>query len=172
MSPKIPATPRCAAHSCSRIELASSPRIVWVWIAWLNAFCAMALGGVALPLLVRVVICVAAAAASAASIRSMILLRAPRGVRSLQWSPQAGLQMTQGSSGPPVPVELAVGSFRFGTGVLVLWLKTPAGLHGVFIDGYRQEPGAFRGLCRRLEWQPRSASGRPQRPTDTIGPKV
>ena len=172
MCPKIPATPRCAARSCRRIDLAPSTRVVWVWIAWLIAFGAMVLCGVALPLLLRVVICAAAAAASAASIRATILLRAPRGVRSLQWSRQGELQITQDLTGPPVPVELAVGSFRFGAGVLVLWLKTPTGLRGVFIDGYRQEPRAFRGLCRRLEWQPRSTWGRPRRPTDTIGAKV
>jgi hypothetical protein len=132
----------------------------------------MILFGVELPLLVRIAICVALATASAASVRSTVLLRGPQGVHSLEWSRDGELRAAQGPGRVFVPVTLGGGSFRFGTGLLVLWLNTPSGTHGIFIAGFVQDPRAFRGLCRRLQWPASSASGRPPPSAVTIGPKV
>jgi hypothetical protein len=66
---------------------------------------------------------------------------------------------------------LAAGSFRLG-GLVVLRLRTPAGMRAVLIDGERQPISDFRRLCRRLNRMSTVRSARSREPADTIPPKV
>lgn len=117
---------------------------------WVTMVDVMILAAVALPLPARIALCVAIATACLCTIRSVILLRGPRAVRSLRWS-AAGIRAVIGPETREIPAEIVAGSFRFGRQVLALRLRTCDGMRAVIIDGGRQEVQAFRRLCRHLE---------------------
>jgi uncharacterized membrane protein YtjA (UPF0391 family) len=171
MFPMIPATPRSAGQCC-RLEIAPSRRGAAAWIAWLILLCAVVLFAVALPLLVRGVVCVACATSILLGIRSFILLRGANAIRALEWS-EAGLIAYVGSARAATSASVADSTFRLGVWLLVLRLNTPEGLRSVLVDGSAQEDGAaFRRLCRWLAWHSRPCSGLSSASTDTIRPKV
>jgi hypothetical protein len=115
----------------------------------------MILAAVDLPLPVRLATCVAIATPGMAAIRRVFLLRGPRSVRALSWSDRvSALEVRLGPDAQAVPASLGRGSFRLGRSYLFLWLQAGSRSIAVFIDGNRQEVGAFRGLCRRLRWPP------------------
>jgi hypothetical protein len=123
---------------------------------WLFLLCGLILAGVALPLLARIAICVAIATPGIGVIQRVFLLRGPGSVRALTWNGASpGLQLRLGSGTAGIPASLAQGSFRLGHACLLLRLRTPTRVRVVFVDGNRQETGAFRGLCRLLRWPPR-----------------
>jgi len=123
--------------------------------AWLVILCGVTLAMVALPLLARIVICIAVATPGIAAIRRVFLLRGRLGVRALAWSDRnQGFRVLLGAADNTCPAQLSGGSFRLGSLYLVLRLKTCDRFVTVFIDGNRQEIHAFRGLCRRLRWPP------------------
>lgn len=116
----------------------------------------MILRGVDLPLLARIVICVAIATPGIVAIRRVFLLSGRSSVRALAWSShQPQLRVWLAAGGPDAPATLCRGSFRLGASCLLLWLRTRHRAHAVFIEGNRQEVHAFRGLCRWLRWPPR-----------------
>ena len=146
--------PPSAAPSCNRIELQPSVRGAGLAGGWLAAVCLVILAAVALPLAARVGICLAIATPALAAIRSSLLLRGRAAAGMLAWSAQdwrAGFGRPQTER----PVTIHRGSFRLGNVVMVLWLAACDGIHVVCIDVDRQDPGAFRALCRRLGWPPR-----------------
>jgi hypothetical protein len=112
--------------------------------------CLVLLVAVALPLPARIGLCVAIATPGLMAIRGGFLLKGRKAVHSLDWSGdwRAGI----GCSPTETPVTLRGGSFRVGRAFLLLWLQSRDGIHGVLIDGGRQEARAFRRLCRRLQW--------------------
>ena len=169
MSPKIPATRRCAAP-CRRIDLVASPRLAVAWLLWLAAACAVVLFAVALPLPARIAICLALAAVNLRSVDVCVLLRGRKSVRAISWE-QGEFTVLLGATGTPVPALLASGSFRLGW-LVVLRLQTSAGPRAVLIDGARQEISAFRLLCRRLKGAKTAVPGAPGSATVTIGPEV
>ena len=117
---------------------------------WLALVCGVLLGTVALALPVRVGLCIAIATPAMAAIRRCILLAGRRAVRTLDWS--AGWRARIGPGATETRVTLHLGSFRVGRAFLLLWLRSCDGIHGVFIDAGRQDPVAFRRLCRQLHW--------------------
>ena len=169
MSPKTPATRRCAAP-CRRIDLVASPRLAAAWLIWLGAGCAVVLFAVALPLLARIAICFALVAANVRSVAVCVLLRGRKSVRAIDWE-QVEFTVQLGATPAPVPALLASGSFRLGW-LIVLRLQTSGGMRSVLIDGARQEISAFRLLCRRLKAAKTAVPGVPGSATVTIGPKV
>jgi hypothetical protein len=150
MSRPIPVTRRCAAPSCSRIDLKPSRRAAILGIGWLAALSWSILAAVDLPLPARIAICVCAATAGLATIQSVFLLRGSRAVRSLQWNDKGQINAVLGERKNEYPVTVRPGSFRLGRQGLLLWLETGHGSFAVFIDAREQEPRAFRGLCRLL----------------------
>ena len=174
MSPKTPVTPRSAAR-CSRLEIAVSRRVAAGWILWSCAVCAAVWFATALPWAVRGAICLIIMGVNALGIRTCVLLEGSRAVRVIEWLAQDAFTVLPGAASGPHPARLAAGSFRLG-GLLVLRLRTPAGMRAVLIDGRAQEIRAFRGLCRSLSRVSRGSS--PAVPgvragrADTIRPKV
>lgn len=150
MSRTIPATRPCVAPCCSRIDLVPSVRAAALASTWLCLACAVLILAVALPLPARIGLCIAIATPGMAAIRGCLLLKGRRAVRTLDWS--AGWRAGIGPGRTETPVTLRTGSFRVGRAFLLLWLQSRDGIHGVFIDGGRQEPQAFRRLCRQLRW--------------------
>ncbi len=157
MSPTIPATRHSVAPSgapsdlppsCSRIELQPSVRAAAVAGGWLLLICAAVLASVALPLLMRIGICLAIATPVVAAVRTSVLLRGERAVRGLQWSGR--WHACVGPDRIRTPVTLRPGSFRVGRAFLLLWLESRDGIHALFIDVGRQDPPAIRRLCREL----------------------
>jgi hypothetical protein len=118
--------------------------------SWLVLVCAMLVGGVALPLPARIVLCVAIATPGVAAIRGCLLLEGRKAVHSLEWS--HGWRAGIGPGRIETAVTLRAGSFRVGQAFLLLWLRSCDGIHAVFIDAARQEPRAVRRLCRQLAW--------------------
>jgi hypothetical protein len=130
------------------------------------------LWGVAVPLPVRIAICIGAATFGVAGIRRYFLFEGKNAVRALAWGPDAALIATLGSRRLAVPVELAPGSFRLGRLGLFLWLRGCDGKYAVFIDVGIQEICAIRRLSRRLAWAPGRDRAVQGGQADTIGPKV
>jgi hypothetical protein len=170
MSPKIPATRLCAAP-CKRIDFVASPRCAVLWAGWVLAVCAVVAFAVAAPWPARLILCVVLVAANVRAILPCVLLRGERAVPALEWQEQGGFTALLGESRSRHPAELASGSFRFG-GLLLLRLRTPAGMRAVLIDGERQSISHFRRLCRQLNGVRTARSGRSREPADTIRPKV
>jgi hypothetical protein len=151
MSRTIPSTRPCVAPSCSsRIELAPSRRAAALAASWLIVVCAVLIGAVALPLPARIGLCLAMATPAAVAIRRCLLLRGRRAVHILEW--RGGWRAWIGPGRIETPVTVLGGSFRIGRVFLLLWLRGRDGIHGVVIDTGRQEPRAFRRLCRQLQW--------------------
>ena len=121
---------------------------------WLVAVCAVLLTAVDLPLPARIGICFAIATPALVAIRANLLLRGRSAVGALRWSAQ-GWHACFGPARTERPVTIRSGSFRLGCVLVVLWLESCDGIHAVCIDANRQDPGAFRRLCRRLAWNPR-----------------
>jgi hypothetical protein len=170
MSRPIPATRLCAAP-CSRIDLRPSRRAAALWLAWLAAACAVILFGVALPWLVRIGLCGALAIPGLLCVRSFVLLEGMRAVRAIDWS-DGEFTIRLGSELTPRSAKVGAGSFRFGLHVWILRFETAHGPCPVLIAAGDQDARAFRRLCRCLNAELRSASGRSHRPTVTIRPKV
>jgi len=126
----------------------------------------------AMPLLVRIAICVACATGILTGLWELILLRGPRAIRALTWSEAGEFTAYVGSDRRATPATLAVGSCRLGLSVLLLWFRTPTGAAAVLIDGAVQDCASFRRLCGRLAAHSRGGSGLSSASTDTIGPKV
>ena len=146
----IPGTRPSAAPCSTRIDLTPSVRAATLAGAWLVLVCGVLLGAVALPLPARIGLCVAIATPGLAAIRRCLLLRGARAVHSLDWG--RGWHAGIGPGGTETPVTLLAGSFRVGRAFLLLWLRSRDGIHAVYIDAGRQEPRAFRRLCRQLQW--------------------
>jgi hypothetical protein len=142
------------------------------WIIWLLTLCAALLFGVALPLYVRIALCVAAATSTLAGIRSLVLLRGAGAVRALEWSEAGEFTAYVGSDCAALPASVTRGSFRSGAGLLVLRLATPKGIRAVLIDGTVQDTAVFRRLCRHLAVHSHRGLGPPTPSTVTIRPKV
>ena len=117
---------------------------------WLFVVCAVLLGTVALPLPARIALCIAIATPGLVAIRRCMLLKGRKAVHTLDWS--HGWRAAVGPDRTEMPVTLRPGSFRAGQAFLLLWLQSRDGIHAVLIDGGRQEPVAFRRLCRQLRW--------------------
>jgi hypothetical protein len=118
--------------------------------AWLIVVCAVVVGAVALPLPARIGLCVAIATSGLAAIRGCLLLQGRKAVHTLDWS--HGWRAGIGPGRSETSVTLHTGSFRVGRTFLLLWLQSRDGIHGVLIDGGRQDSRAFRRLCRQLRW--------------------
>lgn len=159
MYPKIPSAPRSAAQCSNRIEINPSWRAAALWFAWLVALCAALFFGVALPLALRIVICLGLTGICLAVVRTCMLLRGPAAVRRLEWLQAEGEEgIFTAWLGPALmasPARLAKGSFRLGNRILVLRLATEFGVRFVLIDSSVQEPAPFRRLCRYLKTRPR-----------------
>jgi hypothetical protein len=168
MSRAIPARRRCAAPFSNRIELQPSVRAAALATAWLCAIGGVLLVSLDLPLLARIAICICAATMSIATIHSVFLLGGPNAIRALQWSEAGQLFAQFGPEQRESTVVLAPGSFRWGRKWLLLWLKSCDGVHGVFIDGEKQDRQAFRRLCRRLETLRNTSPDGP--PNDPVPP--
>lgn len=136
--------------SVSRIEIVPSRRAAAWAGGWLALVCGVLVAAVALPLPVRVGLCIAIATPGLAAIRGCMLLAGRRAVRMLDWS--AGWRARIGPGTTETSVTLQVGSFRVGQAFLLLWLRSCDGIHGVFIDAGGQDPVTFRRLCRQLHW--------------------
>jgi hypothetical protein len=112
------------------------------------------LGGVSLPLIARFALGLILLAVNLPALRTGVLLHGSRAVRALEWSEEGSFSLRSGlrsgSGARLVPARLLPSSFRLGIAFLVLWFSTPAGLRVVLIDGARQDPVAFRRLCRHL----------------------
>jgi hypothetical protein len=164
MSQKIRATPRSAGFSSSRIEILPSRRAAIAWLAWLALVNAMLLFAVALPLPVRIAVCVLVTAEGARALRSFVLLLGARGVRAIGWD-GSGLTLEVGTARRPMSASIAHGSFRVGRQWLALTFETPAGALQVLVDGRYQDARAFRRLCREFSRGLKGSSGRDSRPS-------
>jgi hypothetical protein len=102
-----------------------------------------------LPWPLRGAISLAILAFNAVSIRGCALLLGSKAVRALEWSTKNEFTVQLASFDEPRPASLAAGSFRLRS-LLVLRLRTPAGMRAVLIDGKRQDIRAFRALCQTL----------------------
>lgn len=142
---------------------------------WVCSICAVVWFAVDLPWLVRGALGLATTVSNACSICRCVLLLGSRAVRALEWQEQGEFTVLLGGERAAHPAALAAGSFRLG-GLLALRFKVPGGMRAVLIDGNRQEPRAFRRLCRRLGdargGAKRAVPGVPRSRTDTIRPKV
>jgi hypothetical protein len=156
MFPTIPSARHSAGRSCRQIELVPSKRAVVLAIAWLAAVAVAVLGGVALPLPARIVVCALILASGLAGIRSGFLLRGRRAVDRIRWDTH-GFFVRRRCDGIELPAVLASGSFRLGQLGLFLWFSTAEGRHGVFIDAGRHDFDELRHLCARLSRRPRPA---------------
>jgi hypothetical protein len=167
MSPKTRATPRSACPSSVRIDLIPSPRAAALAYAWLALVCGVMMTA-ALPLGVRGAACIVVATLYAGAVRRFIGLKGRNAVRALCLRRDGVLVVRLGAQTSLHPATLAPGSFRLGSSVLVLRLRTAAGLRSVLVDGAIHQAATFRALCRRLEWQMGGGPGRRRTPTDTI----
>jgi len=147
-------------------------RVAALAAAWLAAFCAAMLLGVALPLPARIGLCLGAATFGLTGIRSCFLLAGNRSVRALAWGTRRGLGAFIGPRRIEVAVSVAGGSFRLGRLGLLLWFEACDGIHTVFIDAGKQEICAIRRLCRRLEWAPEAVQAGESGKLLPSGPKV
>jgi len=136
--------------SGTRIVLVASPRAATLVVSWLIVLCGVLVSALALPLPARIGLCIALATPGLAAIRGCLLLQGRKAVHSLDWS--HGWRAQIGAAWTETSVTLRPGSFRVGRAFLLLWLQSRDGIHGVLIDGGRQDPRAFRRLCRQLGW--------------------
>jgi hypothetical protein len=120
-------------------------------MAWVISILAMTLVALDLPLPVRIGICVGAATASVHTIQSLFLLAGPRAIRALFWTETGAMRAFIGDPPRELTVVVAPGSSRLGRGWLLLRLETCDRSFDICIDGAKQEPRAFRRLCRQLE---------------------
>ena len=115
---------------------------------------AVVLCGVSLPVIARFALGLILVAFNLPALCTAVLLRGSRAVRAVEWNEEGSFflrsGLRSGSGARLVPARLLPTSFRLGIAFLVLWFSTPAGLRVVVIDGERQDPVAFRRLCRHL----------------------
>jgi hypothetical protein len=133
-----------------RIDLAPSPRAALFATSWLIVLCGVLVSALALPLPARICLCIGITTPGWAAIRGCLLLKGRKAVHTLDWS--LGWRAGIGPDRTETSVTLRTGSFRVGRAFLLLWLQSRDGMHGVLIDGGRQDPAAFRRLCRQLRW--------------------
>jgi hypothetical protein len=117
---------------------------------WLAACVAVLLGGVEGFGIVRTSLGLVLIGLNLAAIRGAVLLRGARAVRRLEWDESGQFLLASAGNSVALPASLQPRSFRLGIGFLVLWFATAEGSRVVLIDGGRQEPAAFRRLCRHL----------------------
>jgi hypothetical protein len=164
MSRTTRVTPRCAVHCAERIDLHPSRRLAAWAFAWLAV-----LGVLVLSSSLPIPACVASwglvAMGYAACVRRAIALRGGHAVRALGWSEDGTFLLWAGAGAMPRPAEIMDGSFRLGSWLLVLTLRTGAGRLHVLLDAGVHEAAQFRRLCRRLEWPPGTGSSRVRRPS-------
>ncbi|MBC8025064.1 MAG: hypothetical protein H7Y89_03660 [Steroidobacteraceae bacterium] len=159
MSQTIRATPRSAGFSSSRIDLLPSRRAAIAWFAWLALVCAITLCAVALPLIVRMALCVLVAMPGIRTVCSFVMLIGPRSVRVIEWT-GATLTILVGPDRQPLAATWGDGSFRPGRHWLALTFDTPAGKRQVLVDGRYQDARAFRRLCCEFSRSLKGSSGR------------
>jgi len=106
----------------------------------------------------RIAICGGVVAFNVRCLSRFILLRGPRAVRALEWTANGEYTAYLGPLRTAVGAEIALGSFRLISWLLVLRLRTDRGNFQVLVDGRRQRVTEFRRLCRALNTRPRSAS--------------
>jgi hypothetical protein len=140
--------------------------------AWLALACAVTWFGVALPSPVRAAICAAVALAGFHAVRTFVLLRGPRAVRTIEWTESGEFFVYLGMSTAPQPASLANGSFRLGVRFWALRFITPSGPRAVLVEEAPVGAPTFRRLSRCLIGHIRRGSGRSSRPAVTIRPKV
>jgi hypothetical protein len=167
ISRPTPDSPDCAGRCFGQIELIPSARAATLIACWLAACCTALLFGVALPLPLRIGLCIAAATCGLTGIGSTFLLSGGRSVRSLEWR-DGSLVASLGPDRLAREVTVIAGSFDLGQLGLLLWLKSCDGIHSVFIDAGKQEVCAIRRLYRRLKWVPAGARDSRNRQADTI----
>ena len=172
MSPTIPAAPRSAGASCNRIDLVPSFLAAGAWLCWLATVCAVTGFAVALPWLLRFVICAAVASAGVLALRTFVLLAGPRAIRAIEWNEAGEWFVYLGTAMAPNPAVLSAGSFRLGLRFWVLRFATPSGTRSVMVEEAAGATHAYRRLTRCLEGHLRRGSGRSRRPAVTIRPKV
>jgi hypothetical protein len=134
-------------------------------VLWVFLVCAVTVFAPALPVWVRVTLCIAVVIANLRCLFRFILLRGKRAVRAIEWTDDGGFTSVVGPHAKLLQAQLAAGSFRLGPWLVVLQLRTPSGLCQVLIDGSVQDPAAFRALCLQLAFRLRSASRRRQTPS-------
>lgn len=159
MSQTIRATPRSAGFSPRRIDLLPSRRAAIAWLAWLSLVCGITLCAVALPLILRMAFCVLIATSGIRTVRSFVMLRGARCVRSIEWTGST-LSILVGPERRPLAATWGTGSFRPGRHWLALTFDTPAGRRRVLVDGQYQDARAFRRLCREFSRGLKDSSGR------------
>lgn len=157
MSRTIPVTPHCAARSSLRLELRPSGRFACAWFLWLLVLLA-AVFAAPLPAPARIGLGVAVATMGIRCVVTVVLLRGPRAVHRLDRTEDGEWRVYLGDWPVGQAASVAPGSFRLGTGLLLLRLETGNGIHTVCIDGARQDRAAFRRLCRFLRGHEASAS--------------
>ena len=158
MCPPTPASPRSVAGCANRIELAASGRAACLAGCWLGV--ASALAAVSdLPVAVRLLLVGLIWAGGVPAIIRAVLFRSGA-IDALDWSDPAALKVRRGAQAPWQAASLGGGCVRLGTGWLLLRIEVVGDLHTVLIDGGRQSPAAFRGLCRHLKRALRAPSGR------------
>lgn len=162
MSQTIRATPRSAGFSSSRIDLLPSRRAASAWLAWLALVCGITLCAVALPLIVRMAVCVLVAAPGIRTVRSFVMLSGAQGVRAIEWTGST-LTIRMGPERRPLAATWGTGSFRPGRHWLALTFDTPAGRRQVLVDGRYQDARAFRRLCREFSRGLKGSSRRDSR---------
>jgi hypothetical protein len=162
----------CAANYSGRIELAPSRLAAAVWFCWLAFACGVVLFAVALPWVLRLVLCLFLVAPGIFTVRRFILLAGPNAVRAIEWSAAGEFIAWVGPTLARQPAALRRGSFRLGTRAWVLSLATPLGRCPVLVAASEENNLAFRRLSRCLTLRLRRASGRCSRPAVTIRPNV
>jgi hypothetical protein len=138
-----------AAHSSNRIDLRPSRRAVGALIVWLSFACAVVLIGVALPVIVRGVICVALLATGVQGICRGVWAPGVTGVRTIEWN-DSEWTLLVGADRVAVKATLAPGGYRLGREILFLRFRSRMGLHPVLVDASRHDSAAFRRLVRRV----------------------
>jgi hypothetical protein len=141
-------------------------------LAWLALACGVTWFGVALPTPARAAICAVVALSGFHAVRTFVLLRGPRAVRTIEWTGSGEFFVYLGMSSAPQPALLANGSFRLGVRFWVLRFTTPSGPRAVLVEEAAGGGQAFRRLSRCLIGHIRRGSGRSSRPAVTIRPKV
>jgi hypothetical protein len=162
MSQTIRATPRSAERSSTRIDLEPSRRAAILWLAWLVLIGTITICAVALPLPIRIAICAVPVVAGLGTLRSFVLLRGARGVRSIDWAGGA-LSIEVGPRRRRIAATWNRGSFRPGRQWLALAFDTPSGRRQVLVDGRYQDPRAFRRLCCEFSRGLKAGAGRGSR---------
>ena len=163
----VPRDPRQAALCRAvpnRIELRPALRAAVAASVWISSIDAVIFFALDLPLLARIALCICAATICSTTIHSVFLLGGARASGRCDWSESGQLYAFQGRYPRELSVVLAPGSFRLGRDWLLLWVKCCDGVHAIFIDGARQDPSAFRQLCRRLENGRECVPGQAARP--------